>query len=293
MRALALLGPRARERDLVQFQKSPCDFQVLRSPEPTRVTEALRAKPDVVVLFGGDGTLNRHLGALVESKLPLLLVPSGSGNDFAKCNGISDVEDSIRAWTDFLEGRAIIFEADLGLVEMEGGHRRYFSCCANIGLDADAARRTNHLPNWMKERNGYLIGGLGAIASYTPKRITISGEGIPAISEKGWFVAISNTPIYGGGLKIAPKASINDGLLDITYLRETPRWNLVRHYPKILSGTHVQLPMVTQFTTRELSIETELPMPIYADGDHMGTTPGRITIASRALFAIRPKVTAK
>jgi diacylglycerol kinase (ATP) len=283
MHALALLGPRARASDVARFQSSRPDFNILQSPDPAAVNRALSTQPDVVILFGGDGTLNRHLSALVQAKRPVLMVPSGSGNDFAMANGIFNLADALQAWKRFQQGECEILESDLGILKTSGGDRRYFSCCANVGLDADATRRTNQLPNWIKARKGYLIGGLAAIASFKPGKIQVTANDYPTISEQGWFVAVSNTPTYGGGLKIAPRASIRDGQLDVTYLRMTPRWNILLHYPKIMAGTHVRLPVISTFAAESIKIETDTPQPVYADGEYIGTTPCAVSVAPHSL----------
>jgi diacylglycerol kinase family enzyme len=239
---------------------------------------------DLVLLFGGDGTLNRHLARLVEAKVPVLCVPTGSGNDFAMAHGIFDSVDALGAFERFVRGEVRVRESDLGTIATARG-QRYFSCCANIGMDADAARRTNALPNWLKESGGYFFGGLGAMLGYQQRRLTVAGDGVPngKLSERGWFVSISNTPTFGGGLEIAPQAKLDDSILDVTYCREVPRRELLWHYPKILRGAHTNLEQLHIFKSSQLRIETESPQPIYADGEYIGEAPCEIGVASRAL----------
>ncbi|HUQ49747.1 MAG TPA: diacylglycerol kinase family protein [Terriglobales bacterium] len=288
MTVLAILGPRSRPQDLALFQARLPHLTVLHTPDTPTVRDNL-VHASLAIIFGGDGTLNRHLGALVESNVPVLLVPSGSGNDFAQTNGIRNVQDALAAFHLFQSGQPLITYCDLGLLVTSEGHRRYFSCCANVGLDADATRRANSLPNWIKARSGYLLGGLAAIACYQPSRLTVNIDDNHAISENGWFVAVSNTPIYGGGLLIAPAASITDGRLNVTYLRATSRLNLIRHYPRILNGTHIHLPIIAACTAQNIVINTASLQPVYADGEPMGTTPCTISVAPRLIRVLRPK----
>jgi diacylglycerol kinase (ATP) len=243
---------------------------------------------DLVLLFGGDGTLNRHLAALVDAKVPVLCVPTGSGNDFALAHGIRSAADALRVFQRFVEGKADVRAADLGAIAMSSA-KRFFSCCVNVGMDADAACRTNALPNWLKARGGYFVGGFSAMCRYQPEKLRVTGDGVPKgeLSERGWFVSVSNTPTFGGGLKIAPQASLYDGALDITYCREVPRRELLWHYPKILRGAHTELEQLHVFRSSHLRIETERPQPIYADGEYMGETPCEISIAREALKVVR------
>ncbi|HUS20262.1 MAG TPA: diacylglycerol kinase family protein, partial [Terriglobales bacterium] len=98
MTILAILGPRSRPGDVALFQKQFPELKLLPTPDPTAVKENL-ATADLALVFGGDGTLHRHLAPLVESQVKLLLVPSGSGNDFAMVNGIRNVADSLQLST--------------------------------------------------------------------------------------------------------------------------------------------------------------------------------------------------
>ena len=247
----------------------------------------------MVLVAGGDGTLNRHLSLLAAAKLPVLIVPVGSGNDFAKANGIESIAHAARLWTSFLAGQRVIVQTDLGLIIATADDGailppRYFSCCANIGLDSDAARRANALPNWLKARAGYVFGALASMILYQPQNITVSA-GEKQISELAWLLSISNTPTYGGGLKIAPQASITDGHLDITFVPRAPfnRLQLLRHLPKIFSGTHVTLPEIKIFASPRLLVQTPVPLPIHADAEYIGLTPCELTTAPKALSVLR------
>jgi len=281
MTALAILGPRSRPQDLSLFQQLLPDIKVLALPTPAAAGDAL-AHTDLALIFGGDGTLHRHLNALVAARAVTLPVPSGSGNDFAADNGIRSAEDAAALLRDFLAGKVAPRQADLGLIRTADA-TQHFSCCANVGLDADATRRANALPAWLKARSGYLLGGLAAILRYQPQRLIVTSNGQTMLDAHAWFVAVTNTPIYGGGLPIAPQASIFDAQLDVTCLRPTPRWNVVRHYPKIMTGAHVHLPEILAFRATQVRIVTEQPQPIYSDGDYVGLTPCDITVAPAAL----------
>jgi|SRR5712671_2574664 len=300
MRALALAGPRALPKHLTEFQKiaewARAELKVLDSPGPEALTNALASfRPECVLIFGGDGTLHRHLSSLAGSGIPLLLVPVGSGNDFARAHGIVNIYDAAQLWREFLGGEATPNLSDLGLItaHAENGSplpRTYFSCCANIGLDSDAAQRTNSLPNWLKANAGYFIAALASLVRYQPQLISVtSNTNENVANELAWFVSISNTPTYGGGLKIAPQASITDGQLDITFLPRArfSRLQLLRHIPKIFKGSHVTLTGIKIFAAGQVSVKTRLPLPIYADAEPAGFTPCTISAAPNAISMLR------
>ncbi len=290
MNALAITGPRSVRRHVDAFLRAaPGSITLLDTPALDAVASHIEKQPPAMIaLFGGDGTLNRYLPLLHASAIPVLMFPTGSGNDFAMANGLFTAQDAFRAFANCRNGHANIVSVDLGRVRFGNGNpERLFSCCVNIGLDADAAERTNRLPDWLKQRRGYLLGGAIAVLRYHPQKLSFSGDAVPAISGNGWFVAVSNTPTYGGGLKIAPQASIHDGKLDVTYLQPTSRFTLMRHFPRILSGTHVSLPIIHTFPASHLRVDTEIQMPVYADGEFFGHTPVEISVVPAAIRAVR------
>src|SRR4029077_10783343 len=117
-----------------------------------------------VVIFGGDGTVHRHLAQLVKLQLPVLVVPCGSGNDFARALELRRVRDSVEAWRRFASGGGNVRTVDLGVITPIGagqtwpdGVIHYFSCAAGVGLDGEIARRANTLQGWLRGHGGYAI----------------------------------------------------------------------------------------------------------------------------------------
>src|SRR5437868_6067144 len=135
MRSLALLGPRALPKHLNEFRNSRCELTALDTPSADEVRRMLEStQPNIALVFGGDGTLNRHLAPLSECGVPTVVVPSGSGNDLARATGTPTIDDAKRVWQEFLNGSAGIMPVDLGCVALDGAAPiSYFSCCANVG----------------------------------------------------------------------------------------------------------------------------------------------------------------
>jgi diacylglycerol kinase (ATP) len=240
---------------------------------------------DVVLIFGGDGTVNRHLGQLAKTNIPVMAIPAGSGNDLARAAGMPTLSSAVDAWQKFLHGGVDVRAIDLGIIASDTlPESRYFSCCANIGLDANAAQRTDRMPDWLKSHGGYFLGGLLALARYRPAEIAYATS-CRERAERGWFLSVSNTPTFGGGLKIAPRASITDGQLDITFASADhfSRSALAMHFPKIFSGKHVGLRGLEIFTSEQINIHTPSAQAVYADGEYLTDTPCRIHLAPGAL----------
>jgi diacylglycerol kinase (ATP) len=296
MRAAAILGLGCSAKDLKPFQLDP-------SVEWRMGMPASREQADVILLFGGDGTIHRHLGQLVRLGLPVLVVAAGSGNDFARSVGLGRVGDSLAAWRKFCGGSANVHSVDLGViaaVESAGGapapHGRYFCCVAGVGLDGEVARRANRLPRWLRGHGGYVLTAVPTIFTFAPlpMKILTSSEG----KDESWTVrsdqptlvaACANTPSFGGGMKIAPRAKIDDGLLDVCIVGAVSRLRLFRLFPSVYGGHHLSIPEVDYFQAGRARVETEHPLDVYADGEYVCRTPVEMGVHRAALKIVAPE----
>jgi diacylglycerol kinase (ATP) len=265
-----------------------------------------RDDADVIVILGGDGTVHRHLEQLVRLALPVLVVPAGSGNDFANSLGLRRVRDSLTAWQQFRGGGGNVRQIDLGLITpLDVGEvpepalsaalgTRYFCCVAGVGLDAEVARRANRLPQWLRGNGGYWMSALPAIFSFAPfpLKILIPGEDRAAAQ---WSIhsdrptllaAFANTPLFGGGMKIAPHAKMDDGLLDVCVVGNVDPLKLFCMFPTVYLGKHLAIREVEYFHTQRLRVETERPFDVYADGEYVCRTPVEVAIEPAALRVV-------
>ncbi len=201
---------------------------------------------DAAIVLGGDGTIHHYLRDLAQLKIPVLMVPRGSGNDFARALGLRTEGDAVAAWNRFLDtGHSR--EIDLGIITPLGempAPLRLFCNVAGAGLDSDANRRANAMPRWLRGRGGYVLGALGAIRAFSAQRFMLETQQHQLIDEPGLMVAFANGPTYGGGLRIAPAADFADGQLDICFVRQVGKARLLRLLPQVFTGRHVALPEV-------------------------------------------------
>jgi diacylglycerol kinase family enzyme len=174
----------------------------------------------------------------------------------------------------------------------------YFACVAGVGFDSEANRRANAMPAWLRRRGGYILGAAGALFSYKAKKVTAS---IPAPkwapTEDGWvekaaenalLVAVGNTPSYGGGMRLTTKAELDDGKLDICFVREVGKLFILRFFRTVFGGAHVGLKEVEYLQTERVRIVAEQPMPVFADGEYIGETPIEVAVVPKALRVIVP-----
>jgi diacylglycerol kinase (ATP) len=304
MRAAVILGLGYSPKDLRPFQ---LDKGVeWRMGMPASGDEA-----DVILLLGGDGTVHRHLGQLVRLGLPVLVVPAGSGNDFARALGLRRVHDSLAAWLKFLGGANNLHTIDLGLVsplESAGGgpsviaqdrsapqSPRYFCSVAGVGLDGEVARRANRLPRWLRGHGGYLLSLAPTIFTFAPLPMKIFTRDSEEAGNSDWtlhsdrptlLAAFANTPLYGGGMKIAPQAKMDDGLLDVCMVGGVDRFKLFCMFPTVYAGRHLNIREVEYFHTARVRVETEHPLDVYADGEYVCRTPIEAAVHGAALRVV-------
>jgi diacylglycerol kinase (ATP) len=299
MRAAAILGLGSSTRDLRPFQE-------IGNAEWSIGLPAGAEGLDALLVFGGDGTVHRHLGALVKLGLPVLVVPAGSGNDFARALGLLRTRDSITAWQKFSSGGANVRTVDLGTITALGAPTAtastlpeqsviYFSCAAGVGLDGEIARRANALPRWLRGHGGYALSLPGALLQFRPfglKLSTCDQEGAPEFfprSEQPVVAAVfANTPVYGGGMRIAPRAKMDDGRLDVCVIRDISKLKLLGVFPSVYYGRHVGIREVEYFSAACARVETERPLDVYADGERVGCTPVEIGVAAGTLHVVVP-----
>ena len=192
MRAAAILGLGCSLDNLTPFQS---DLTVdWRIGMPAATDSA-----DVVLLFGGDGTIHRHLSQLVKLGLPVLVVPAGSGNDFARALGLRRVRDSLAAWRRFCARQDNLRTIDLGVIlPLDAGAGgvpapHYFGSVAGVGLDGEVARRANALPRWLRAHGGYALTLAPTLFRFAPQPDEDSRPGC------GWWLDDSQRPVDDPG----------------------------------------------------------------------------------------------
>ena len=279
MRAAAILGPGSVSRAMVQFQH-------LTGVEWTSLIE----QADVAVLFGGDGTVHRHVGELVDLGIPLVVVPCGSGNDFARALGIKSVRDCAEALRRFERDSSTLRTIDLGVIcEQDApAQAHYFCCVAGVGIDGDIAKRANRLPDWLRGRGGYALSAPPEFLRFAPFPMKMSMNGASPSSKPTILAAAANTPVFGGGMKIAPHAKLDDGKLDLCVVTAMNVFKLFCLFPTVYFGRHLGFEEVEYTQTDSIRIQTEYPIDVWADGEYICRTPVSLGVAPGALKVIAP-----
>jgi YegS/Rv2252/BmrU family lipid kinase len=258
---------------------------------------------ETVVALSGDGMVGVVADVLRDIPGAVLgVLPGGRGNDLARVLGIP--QDPIAACAVIADGvpRAM----DLGEVESRAeirqkgepgqwgdtqavAHGQAFVGIASAGFDSVANRIANEAPAWLGNLV-YAYGALRTLASFSPARFTIEldppGE---RLNFTAYTVGAANSKTYGGGMRAAPDAMLDDGLLEVVVLETvSKREFLTKLLPKVFKGTHVELPSVHVFRAAEVEISADRPFTMYADGDPIGELPVRVCTVSGAVSVLVP-----
>ena len=292
MRAAAILGPKATLRELRWFQVPGVDIVAI-SGLPTD------AAHDAVLIFGGDGSVHRQLAESVASQAPVLCIPGGSGNDFARALGLGTVRQAHAAWRRFCSTADNVRSIDVAQITLGAGAHNsqldtqssLYCCVAGAGLDSEVNRRANRLPAWLRGHGGYVLSLPAALLAFDAPEVTLElfdSDSRSRFHEPATLVAFANAPSYGHGMRIAPRARLDDGKLDVCFVRRTSKLRLLRLFPTVFSGAHLALPEVEYAQCSALRIESERPLDIFADGEFIGGTPAEVRVRPRALRVIVP-----
>jgi len=249
--------------------------------------KAVESGEQLLFAVGGDGTLQGLVNAAFGHDVVLGVVPAGGGNDFARALGLP--RDPVEALRAALHGQP--HKVDLARAQFGDGRRRLFLGGGGIGLDADTAKFSGgHFRNW-PGRARYIASAICGYAGYRPRRvrITIDSEGSGAPWQECVLASVLNTPTFGAGIRLAPDAGINDGLLDFVFLDELSIGRLLFVLPQLaLQGT-LNLPHLRVLRFRKMHIETETPAFFHGDGELLGPTPVEIEVVPNAVKFLGPK----
>lgn len=275
-------APRASIPLARALREEGCHVEVVLSTDlDDALVTAGRAvgRGSVVVSVGGDGMLSSLAGEVARLDGTLGIAPAGRGNDFARMLGIP--HDAYRLAELLVAGRT-------RTVDLVALGDRVVAGSVYCGVDAraneivDAAR-------WMPGPLQYPYAAVRSLASYQPGRFRVDVDGDVHHFDAATVVA-ANSAYYGSGMKIAPGAEVDDGLLDVVVIEAASRRALIRSLPKVYDGAHVDLPEVTVLRGRrvELSADAAAPVPVGGDGEALGFLPS--LAEAPAVVEVRPGV---
>lgn len=280
--------PRRRAKVVALAERLREDGALIESFEPgtaelmrERARDARRRHHDVLLVAGGDGSLHAAVNGLVQvpkhERPALAVLPVGRGNDFAAEIGVRSIDDALQALRGGESRRLDLGRSEAGV----------FLGVAGTGFDARVARRARET-RLLSGSLLYSYAVFRTLVDFEPVEMRVRFDG--GVYEGPLvFAAVANSGRYGGGMRIAPEASMEDARFDICLVEPISRLTLVRMLPKVFSGSHLGHPRVEYRRSAFVEVETREPAEVFADGELLQPTPLRVETLPGELEVLVPK----
>ena len=235
------------------------------------------AGKELVIVYGGDGTIHQALQFAVPAGIKIAILPAGTVNVLARELGLPrSIEEAI----------ALVVKGRTKRIRLGESADRYFHLMAGVGLDGVIIENLNP---WLKERTGvgaYWVSGLVSFWEYRldPFPVILDGNGYEAT-----FAVIANARNYGGALTLAPSADLEDPYLDVCLFHGRRRWRYIRYLLASFKGTHVRFPDVTYVKARNVEIPAARDLPVQMDGDVVSRLPVSLHVYDPGVEVIVPR----
>ena len=265
------------------LRRAGVEPRVYESQSPEHLVDlarkAVEDRPDAVVSAGGDGTHHYVINGLVGSDVPLGILSLGSGNDFARGLGIP-VEPDAAAGALL---RGLPRSIDLARIGP-----RVYGCIAGVGFDSVVTRFANERVRWVHGAPAYAWAILRCLKFYRPHLLEVRSNG-RNYSGEVIFVTVGNTVSYGGGVKMAPRARLDDGMLDVCIVPAMGKLELLRWVPSAYRGEHLAHPRIQYFQASRVTLSSPSRLELFGDGEFIQELPATIETVPRALRVIVPR----
>jgi YegS/Rv2252/BmrU family lipid kinase len=266
IRAVGRACFKAKIKLTIEFTKYP--------RHATKLAKAAIGRYDMVIVAGGDGTVNEAINGIARTKMPLVIIPFGSTNVIASELGIPF--DLKKATALIAIGKPKLI--DLGYARTsEGG--RYFSMMLGVGFTPSLIKNISRKFKKKWKRLAYPLAGIKNLFNYTWYNIHVDHKK----KSVGYFIVISNSKNYGGEYQIADKASITDGLLDLVVIDRQNWWKLTKIISSIASGKSNKFLRGEYFQIKKAHVYSRHKMGVQVDGEVIGTLPVNVKVVPKGL----------
>lgn len=295
-------GRARRLTPAISERLSDADVRVTRtlahSAEHASATcaDAVASGVDGVVVVGGDGMAHIGLNACASTDVPLGVIPAGTGNDFVRGTGMAAPaaggrRDRRPGWQRATDAVAAGDVRTIDLAEVRGdlhrGQLEYVGCVVSTGYDEKVNARANNAPVDLGHLS-YVGAVLAEVRSFAPLRYRLDLDGatreVDAI-----LVAVANSGIFGGGIRIAPDYDLADGLLDVVIVHPVALGTLVRFLPHLATGRPFDHPAIERLRVRRAVVDGD-GLHGMADGEPLGDVPLTVSAAPGALRIYAPEL---
>ena len=256
--------------------------------------EAVRAGIERLVVAGGDGTLAEVATGLLRARLggyaEVGVLPMGTGCDFARTLGVPRDLDAALAVLRHGSARRI----DAGYARYVGRDGQpgdsYFLNAASFGVSGLVVEITQRTTKRLGGTVAFALGTVRALLRHKSQRVRLTVDGRVVIDEEVVLVAAANGRHFGGGMRVAPEARLDDGWLDVVWLAHTPTWKLLTKLPRLYRGTLLADPIVRWQRGRRIEADADPgAVALELDGEPLGTLPASVELLPGALAIVGPK----
>jgi diacylglycerol kinase (ATP) len=239
--------------------------------------EAVAAGVESVVVVGGDGMVHTVVQALAGTGVNLGIIPAGTGNDLARSVGIPRKDPQAAA--------DVVVASHVRAIDLGKAGPSYFSTVLAAGFGSLVNERGNAL-RWPRGRMRYTLATVAELRVFEPLRYTLELDG-EARRLDAMLVAVGNGPSFGGGLRIAHGAELDDGMLDVVIIKPMDKVSLLRTYPSLYTGGHTKHPRYEHHRVQTVTVAA--PGVAYADGERLGSLPLTVAVVPGALRVLAPR----
>ena len=234
---------------------------------------------DGLVVVGGDGMSHLGVNLCAETGIPLGIVAAGTGNDAARALGLP-IGDAIAGARVILNNLNQPRSVDIVRASSSTGDFWYFG-----SMSVDFAALVNQRANtwkWPKGPSRYKFAMVAELASFKPVKYHATIDGVEKEFE-AMLCSVGNSPFFGGGMKVAPHAKIDDGQLELFIVNKISRLELLKVFPRVYTGDHITHPAVEFISAKKVTLRSSIHLPAFSDGEPVGFVPVTAEVAPGAL----------
>ena len=219
---------------------------------------------NVILAVGGDGTINRVLNGIVGTKNILGYIPYGTGNDFYRTN-------------------KELLQKGINTIDLVKINEKYFINVACFGIDAVIGNSSDIIhSNIIPKKLRYKFGILVNFAKYKPRKFEVSFNH-KTIRDEYTTVVVSNSRYYGGGYKVSPNSTLDDGLLELLLVKKATKYDMVKLITSMKDALHLESPKVNLYQTKEVTIKTDAPISSNIDGEELNSNIFKIKLIEKGI----------
>jgi len=279
---------RTQVQEYFRSLQIPVQIKINGSPGEleSTVREAVSQGQRVLFAMGGDGTFQALANASFGADVLLGILPVGGGNDFAKALGIpSNWQKALAAMPSYVPRRV-----DLARAHTADGKTRLYAGGGGIGLDAEATRHATGAFRRLPGRVRYVAAALRALQEYLPRRVRVEfpEAGIQPVEADCLLTCALNTPTYGGGLRIAPNARVDDALLNVALVEPLGTLGVLSLLPRLLATGELRTSRIRRWQAKRVRLIANRHCLFHGDGEILGPAPVEIEVVPRAVRLLAP-----